>query len=103
MTQFASGRHSESICDRCGLTVKYTALKRQFIDRADSGLLVCSECLDIDHEQYDVGRYPIFDPQALRNPRPDNNRLQGVSLFGWNPLLGQQANAILGSVTVTVT
>jgi hypothetical protein len=32
---------------------------------------VCPECFDKDHPQNWQGRFPINDPQALRNPRPD--------------------------------
>jgi hypothetical protein len=31
---------------------------------------VCSECLDVDHPQLMLGRIPINDPIALRDPRP---------------------------------
>jgi hypothetical protein len=36
-----------------------------------TGLLVCEECWDPDHPQNHLGREPVNDPQALRNPRPD--------------------------------
>lgn len=71
------------------------------VNRADSGWRVCDDCLDIDHEQYDVGRFPIVDPQALRNPRPDRVTAQR-GLFGWSPVLGQEVAASVGTVTVTV-
>ena len=35
-----------------------------------TGLLVCSECWDPDQPQNQLGRFPVSDPQALRNPRP---------------------------------
>ena len=35
-----------------------------------TGLLVCGECWDPDQPQLQLGRFPVSDPQALRNPRP---------------------------------
>ena len=68
---FATGKYALGICDRCGFTVKYSALKVQIINERESGLRVCPDCLDPDHPQWQVGKYPIYDPQALENPRPD--------------------------------
>ena len=34
-------------------------------------MLVCPECWDPDQPQNQLGRYNVDDPQALRNPRPD--------------------------------
>jgi hypothetical protein len=68
--------------------------------------------------------YPVFDPQALRNPRPDNSYYQSglnddgysdqgsrVIEWGWNPVglnnqlgLSGLTNALLGTGQVgTVT
>jgi hypothetical protein len=32
---------------------------------------VCPTCWDPDQPQLQLGLYPVNDPQALRNPRPD--------------------------------
>lgn len=71
--RFASGYKALGICDRCGLSFKLRKLSNQVINQKPSGLLVCSECLDIDHPQLQLGKYPVNDPQALRNPRPDTD------------------------------
>jgi len=60
-----------------------------------TGLLVCQECWDPDHPQNHLGREPVNDPQALRNPRPDTSLM--TSRFG---LLGQVYNFITGLATV---
>lgn len=73
MSVFATGKIATAICDRCGAKVLLRDLRKQIINERDSGLLVCEECLDIDHPQLQLGRYPIFDPQALKNPRPDSD------------------------------
>jgi len=38
--------------------------------------MVCPTCWDPDHPQLQLGMYPVEDPQALRNPRPDNTYYQ---------------------------
>ena len=37
---------------------------------------VCPECWDPDHPQLQLGLYPVNDPQAVREPRPDVSYLQ---------------------------
>ena len=50
------------------------------MDMEKTGLLVCEECLDPDQPQNHLGRNPVNDPQALRNPRPDKSLME--SRFG---------------------
>jgi hypothetical protein len=71
MSNFASGKYAIGLCDRCGRQNRLHDLKKQIEDMEDTGLLVCDGCLDQDHPQYQLGRMPIDDPQALENPRPD--------------------------------
>ena len=33
--------------------------------------MVCDSCYDPDHPQNWLGKFPIYDPQALRVVRPD--------------------------------
>ena len=91
-------------------------------------ILVCPECWEEDHPQLLLGMYPINDPQALQNPRPDNSYVtSGVGTdgyasggsriiqWGWNPVGGsRQFDAALtpnnlaltvsiGTVTIAVT
>lgn len=68
---FATGKIAWGWCDRCGQRQYLKELTDQVVDRKKTGLLVCSVCLDIDHPQLQLGKTPIYDPQALRNPRPD--------------------------------
>ena len=49
-----------------------------------TGLLVCQECWDADHPQNHLGREPVNDPQALRNPRPDSGLTASRSTDGIN-------------------
>ena len=107
--QFASGKRAIAMCDRCGQQFKLKTLRTEIIKTKKYQLLVCNECWDPDQPQLQLGMYPVYDPQALRNPRKDTtyvtagaNGLQleanpsgGVPTggsrdiqWGWNPLGG---------------
>lgn len=68
---FATGRKAIGNCDRCGFQYLLHDLKDEVVDLNKTGLLVCQECYDQDQPQLQLGRFPVTDPQALRNPRPD--------------------------------
>ena len=49
--------------------------------------MVCRECWEADHPQLMLGMYPVDDPQALRNPRPDRSYAASRDTqWGWNPV-----------------
>ena len=58
------------MCDRCGFQYKLHELQSEVVDLNVTGTLVCPECWDPDQPQLQLGRWPINDPQAIRNPRP---------------------------------
>ena len=114
-TKFASAKNSIAQCDRCGFRYKLKQLKQLVIKTKNVNILVCPECWENDQPQLSLGLYPVNDPQAVRNPRPDSpsyyqsglNGLQtdettgtstsqtGVPLmgsriiqWGWNPVGG---------------
>jgi hypothetical protein len=126
--RYASGKNAISECDRCGQRFKLKILKTEIIKTKEYNLLVCPPCWDPDHPQLQLGMYPVDDPQALRNPRPDRSYVisglladgelgGGSRIFqwGWNPVGGSQSNDAgltpnnlvlaveLGTVTVSVT
>ena len=126
--RFASGKNAISECDRCGQRFKLKVLKTEIIKLKNYNLLVCPECWDPDHPQLQLGMFPVDDPQALRNPRPDRSYVVsglladgysggGSRIFqwGWNPVGGSSSfdaaltpnnlNLVvqLGTVTVSVT
>ena len=126
--RFASGKNAISECDRCGQRFKLKVLKTEIIKTKNYNLLVCPACCDPDHPQLQLGMYPVDDPQALRNPRPDRSYVVsglladgesggGSRIFqwGWNPVGGSQGvDAVLtpnnlamaveiGTVTISVT
>lgn len=65
---------------------------------------VCPECWDPDHPQSWIGilgsQKVSNDPQALREPRPDTNRNDSCSLFGYNPVSSQQVTISLNNVVI---
>jgi hypothetical protein len=69
--RFASGKKAIAECDRCGFRYKLKELKRLVIKTKNVNILVCPTCWEPDQPQLQLGMYPVDDPQALRNPRPD--------------------------------
>lgn len=72
-SSFASGKIANGICDRCGFQYKLNTLKRIVNNRSTVNILVCSECWEPDHPQNHLGELPVYDPQALRDPRPQGS------------------------------
>ena len=75
-SKFASGRWAISQCDRCGFRYKLKELKQLVIKTKNVNILVCPTCWEPDQPQLQLGLYPVNDPQALRNPRPDNSYIE---------------------------
>lgn len=126
--RFASGKNAIAQCDRCDQRFKLKLLRREIIKTKNYDLLVCPECWDPDQPQLQLGMYPVDDPQALRNPRPDRSYVASGLLadgslgegsriiqWGWNPVGGASAyddgltpnylvlSTYIGTVTVSVT
>jgi hypothetical protein len=66
-------------------------LKTQIVKTKPFQIKVCPTCWDPDQPQLSLGLYPVNDPQAVREPRPDvsylqsgNNGLQ-INLTGIGP------------------
>ena len=75
-SKFASGKWAISQCDRCGFRYKLKELRQLVIKTKNINLLVCPTCWEPDQPQLQLGMYPVNDPQALRNPRPDTTYTQ---------------------------
>ena len=99
--RFASGKYSIAECDRCGQQYKLKQLKFEVIKTKLYQIKVCEECWDPDQPQLLLGMYPIDDPQAVRQPRPDLTYVvSGLNTlgypaggsrdiqWGWNPVGG---------------
>jgi hypothetical protein len=112
---FASGKHAIGLCDRCGQRARLLTLRKQVVKGLDTNTLVCWVCLDDDHPQLMLGTFPVNDPQALRDARPDTGAEESrTTQWGWAPVGGSggpssmSPNALLvnvavGDVTVVVT
>lgn len=75
-SKFASGKKAIAECDRCGFRYKLKELRSLVIKTKNVNILVCRTCWEPDQPQLSLGLYPVNDPQALRNPRPDTSYIQ---------------------------
>ena len=115
-TKYSSGKHSIAECDRCGQRYKLKELKKLILKTKQISIKVCPECWEPDQPQLLLGMYPVNDPQAVREPRPDvsyqvsgntglqtgltnSNNVQDVGYpqdgsrqieWGWNPVGGSR-------------
>jgi len=71
--RFASGKYSIAECDRCGQRYKLKELRKITIKTKQVSIKVCPECWEPDQPQLQIGMYPVNDPQAVRDPRPDSS------------------------------
>jgi hypothetical protein len=105
--RFASGKYAISQCDRCSFRFKLKDLRRLIIKTKNVNILVCRECWEPDQPQLSLGLYPVDDPQAVRNPRPDTSyTVSGIGpdgspeggsrifQWGWNPVGGARDDGL---------
>jgi len=116
--KYASGKYSIAECDRCGQRYMLKQLRKLTIKTKMVSIKVCPECWEPDQPQLQLGMYPVYDPQAVREPRPDvsyyqsgNNGTQIINTgttaanaagvpeggsrviqWGWNPVGGARAD-----------
>lgn len=111
--RFSSAKNSIAECDRCGFRYKLKELKKLTIKTKQVSIKVCPTCWEPDQPQLQLGMYPVQDPQAVREPRPDTSYLQsgytGLQLttntdfgdpgggsrifqWGWAPVGGASGN-----------
>ena len=127
-TKYASGKYAIAECDRCGQRYKLSELRKEVIKTKLFQIKVCPTCWDPDQPQLSLGLYPVNDPQAVREPRPDvsyvasgtdiNGYPAGGSRdiqWGWAPIGGASnfdagltpnylvGTTSVGTVTVTVS
>jgi hypothetical protein len=70
-TRYASGKRAIAECDVCGFRYNLKKLKVTMVRGRSTEILACPRCWDPDHPQLKLGSFPVYDPQALRKPRPD--------------------------------
>lgn len=83
---YTKGKLAFGFCDTCGQRYDLKDLKVQIVAGRATNIKNCIYCLDKDQPQYFLGRVPINDPQALRNPRPDTAQVVSRELWGWDPV-----------------
>jgi hypothetical protein len=117
-SKYASGKRSIAECDRCGFRYMLKELKTLTIKTKNVKIKVCPTCFEPDQPQLSLGLYPINDPQAVREPRPDVSYIQSgytgiqtkfqtgpaedetgypgggsrIIQWGWYPVGGSRAN-----------
>ena len=69
--RFASGKYAIAECDRCAGRYMLKELRKQVVKTKLYNIKVCPSCWDPDQPQLSLGLYPVNDPQAVREPRPD--------------------------------
>ena len=106
--RFASNKRAFGFCDRCGFRGPLRTFTYVYILGKQQNIKVCKECQDYrngDNEAYwwgiIGGQKASNDPQALRNPRPDNNRNDSCSDFAFGPVATQQVTTYLNNVRIT--
>ena len=78
--RFASGKYAIAQCDRCDQRFKLKELRTQTVKTRPFKIKVCKACWDPDQPQLQLGMFPVNDPQAVREPRPDvSYRQSGTS------------------------
>ena len=69
--RFASSKNAIAECDVCGFRYKLRELRNLIKKGKVTNIMACPTCWSEDHPQLKLGMYPVNDPQAIRNPRPD--------------------------------
>lgn len=114
-SKYSSGKNSIAECDRCGFRYMLKELRKLTIKTKLVSIKVCKSCWEPDQPQLSLGLYPVNDPQAVREPRPDisykqagytglqitNNTDFGdpsggsrVFQWGWAPVGGASSNDV---------
>ena len=119
--KFTTNKNAIADCDVCGFQFKLKTLKSLFVRTTQTNILACRECWNPDQPQNLQGMYPVSDPQAVRNPRPDqsfnDNNITGSRdiQWGYNPVGGARPPAneftpndlvvttVVADVTITIT
>ena len=100
-SKYSSGKHAIAQCDRCNFRYPLKQLKRLVIKTKNVNILVCPECWEPDQPQLLLGMFPVDDPQAIRNPRPDFTGYP-QSRAQINEPVGVAAAGFVGQVRVTI-
>jgi hypothetical protein len=100
-SKFASGKNAIAQCDRCGFRFKLRDLRSLTIKTKQVSIKVCRDCWEPDHPQLQLGLYPVNDPQAVRDPRPDTSLAASRALV-FQVTIGAGVGSVFGFVTLGV-
>ncbi len=123
---WADGSRALAICDVCGFQFKLGQLRKLVVKGTITEVKACRACWVPDQPQLMLGTFPVDDPQAIQDPRPDDSYLQSGLLssgypgggsrdiqWGWAPVGGASwfdagltpnnlvANCAVGTVNVS--
>lgn len=127
--RFANGAKAFGYCDVCSFRYDLKKLKNLVVKTKQTQIRACTACWTPDHPQLQLGMYPVSDPIAIRDPRPDTNTWYAsgqtalgtigegsrVIEWGWAPVGGSSGfdapltpNSLVGvgyvgTVTISVT
>ena len=119
--KYTSNKNALADCDVCGFQIKLKKLKSLFVRKTKTNILACPECWEPDQPQNMQGMYPVEDPQAVRDPRPDQSFGEAGPYssrdiqWGWDPvglnnplqleglIDDLEGTGAVGTVTVTTT
>lgn len=99
---YTSGKYARGICDVCGFSYKLNRLKDLYEKNRNTHMKACPTCWNTGHPQLHLGERPVHDPQALRDPRPDNREYASVRSYTILPTgLTMQCHLGAGSVSIS--
>lgn len=100
MARYASGKHAYGISDRSGFRYRLREMRKEW-----NGALVGPDEYEEKHPQLEAPNVGA-DPQALRDPRPDQSETLKVYLYTDQvglPEEGPRGVGRVGSVTVSTS
>jgi hypothetical protein len=102
--KYASGQKALATCDICGFQYKLRQLKELIRKGNKTNLKACPECWNPDQPQNKLGEFPVDDPQAIRDPRPDFTQYP-QSRARIQPANANNMSAFgqVGEVTISIT
>ena len=120
-SKYTTNKNTIADCDVCGFQFKLRKLKDLYVRKNNTHIKACPECWNLDQPQNLQGMYPVEDPQAVKDPRPDksfneDNKIGSRDIeWGWEPVGGARppanqftgnnlvSSVKVGTVTITIT
>jgi hypothetical protein len=109
------GKKQSPYATYVGFSTNLRELKELIVKGNKTNIKACPECWNPDQPQNKLGEFPVEDPQALRDPRPDSAELVSSRdiQWGWDPVGlndpfgltpdNLEGRGAVGTVTVTTS